>query len=247
MAASPVAAFGTVLSVLWPLVAPGAVLFVELPLVAPGAMLFVELPLVAPKALISGRMTGAAPDSVPRLGLAARTSDGRICLAAPDSAVSPGDTLTAVHLPDESDAEEGAALVFQVGQPVAGLCVPLWGLPGESDHLLTSVSQAPGRVGPGPLLVLLDRAWAFGSTPSGWALTDHRTERTLFARACASSEGLHLTLWDGAPLSGRRVWHRYFYLGYDVEPDCTEADYGGTEVGPPEPDPVRAGSYRGFP
>ncbi len=40
-------------------------------------------------------------------------------------------------------------------------------------------------------------------------------------RACTSSEGVHLTIWSGARLR----WHRYFYLGYDVEPDCTEADY----------------------
>jgi hypothetical protein len=35
-------------------------------------------------------------------------------------------------------------------------------------------------------------------------------------RQCAGSESLHLTAW----LRGRRVWHGYFYLGYDVEPDC---------------------------
>ncbi len=44
-------------------------------------------------------------------------------------------------------------------------------------------------------------------------------------RSCASSEGLHLTVWDGMPLKSPRRWHRYYYLGYDVEPDCTEKDY----------------------
>jgi hypothetical protein len=28
----------------------------------------------------------------------------------------------------------------------------------------------------------------------------------------------------GKPLEGRRLRHEYLYLGYDVEPDCTEAD-----------------------
>ncbi len=44
-------------------------------------------------------------------------------------------------------------------------------------------------------------------------------------RDCTSSEGVHLTVWNGEPLKGTRKWHRYFYLGYDVEPNCTEKDY----------------------
>ncbi len=44
-------------------------------------------------------------------------------------------------------------------------------------------------------------------------------------RECSGTEGLHLTVWNGEPLRGSRKWHRYFYLGYDVEPNCTEKDY----------------------
>jgi hypothetical protein len=40
-------------------------------------------------------------------------------------------------------------------------------------------------------------------------------------RRCAGTEGLHLTAWQGQ----RRVWHQYYYLGYDVDPTCTEAEY----------------------
>ena len=39
-------------------------------------------------------------------------------------------------------------------------------------------------------------------------------------RMCSSSEGLHFTTWRG----GRRTWNQYWYLGYDVEPDCTEQE-----------------------
>ncbi len=44
-------------------------------------------------------------------------------------------------------------------------------------------------------------------------------------RGCASSEGLHLTIWAGEPLKSRRLWHSYYYLGYDVEPTCETGDY----------------------
>jgi hypothetical protein len=44
-------------------------------------------------------------------------------------------------------------------------------------------------------------------------------------RACASNEGLHLTVWVSEPLKSKRLWHAYYYLGYDVDPNCTEKDY----------------------
>ncbi len=47
---------------------------------------------------------------------------------------------------------------------------------------------------------------------------------TVRARSCASSEGVHLTLWAGEPLKSQRLWHQYYYLGYDVEPTCQPAD-----------------------
>jgi hypothetical protein len=45
-----------------------------------------------------------------------------------------------------------------------------------------------------------------------------------FFRFCASSDGLHLTVWSGRALRGKRRWHQYYYLGYDVEPTCTPAE-----------------------
>ena len=46
-----------------------------------------------------------------------------------------------------------------------------------------------------------------------------------YFRACYSNEGLHLTVWTGKPLVGKRIWHSYYSLGYDVEPNCKKADY----------------------
>jgi hypothetical protein len=43
-------------------------------------------------------------------------------------------------------------------------------------------------------------------------------------RVCTSMEGLHLTVWSGIPIKGKRRWHRYFYLGYDVEPNCKDGE-----------------------
>lgn len=43
-------------------------------------------------------------------------------------------------------------------------------------------------------------------------------------RQCTSREGVHVTVWAGAPLSSPRVWHAYHQLGNDTEPNCTDAD-----------------------
>jgi hypothetical protein len=50
---------------------------------------------------------------------------------------------------------------------------------------------------------------------------DHQLD---YFRQCTSTEGVHLTVWAGKPLTGKRLWHQYFYLGYDVEPNCTDQD-----------------------
>ena len=49
-----------------------------------------------------------------------------------------------------------------------------------------------------------------------------------YFRVCTSNEGLHLTVWSGKPLTGKRRWHRYFYLHYDVVPSCKKKDYEDT-------------------
>lgn len=48
---------------------------------------------------------------------------------------------------------------------------------------------------------------------------------TLYFRSCATGEGLYLTAWAGKPLEGKRLWSKYYYLGYDVDSDCTELDF----------------------
>jgi len=44
-------------------------------------------------------------------------------------------------------------------------------------------------------------------------------------QSCASYEGIHATAWSGTPVTSSRRWHAYYYLGYDVEPTCVEAEY----------------------
>lgn len=45
-----------------------------------------------------------------------------------------------------------------------------------------------------------------------------------FFRSCNSAEGVHLSVWSGKALKGRLKWHSYYYLGYDMRPNCTSKD-----------------------
>ena len=46
----------------------------------------------------------------------------------------------------------------------------------------------------------------------------------IYFRVCASGEGMHLSSWLGVPLRDKKLWSQYLYLGYDLDPDCQEAD-----------------------
>ena len=47
----------------------------------------------------------------------------------------------------------------------------------------------------------------------------------LFFRDCSGNESYHMTVWEGKPLVGKRIWHSYISLHYDTVPTCKPADY----------------------
>ncbi len=93
------------------------------------------------------------------------------------------------------------------------------------------------------LLKLLDqnayaRGFAIGivnvdgkvKTEKGIATIDFDNDKeNEYFRECTSNEGLHLTVWKGKPLVGKRIWHSYYHFNYDTEPTCKKKDYEGTD------------------
>jgi hypothetical protein len=75
-----------------------------------------------------------------------------------------------------------------------------------------------------PAFAIADFRRQLASTAEGVTADLEGDGQAEFFRACTSSEGLHLTIWKGKPLQGLRRWHAYYYLGYDVVPDCTDSD-----------------------
>jgi predicted small lipoprotein YifL len=159
----------------------------------------------------------AAFDYETRLGVAGRDGSGRLCLAIPDSSLSAGARVTLISTADPQSAVE-ARIVARRATPWEMGNMALEGASYEIE-----ASSSPG----GGLSIAVLGALEGGHVEAGAFRADlDRDGVDETFRECASGEGLHLTAWSGtAPMAVRR-WHRYVYLGYDLEANCTEEEVG---------------------
>lgn len=156
------------------------------------------------------------------VGVALTRDPGSHCLAIPAPGLKPGTQLT---LADPSDS--AAVIRAVIAGTVEGMCPGE--VPGVEDHLYAL--RIESHVIPEPRSVWFALLLEDGIlTASGRGILGDIDHDGIVEqlRVCTSNEGLHLTIWSGAPLVGPRRWHRYFFLGYDVEPSCTAKDYEGT-------------------
>jgi len=171
-------------------------------------------------------LTVIGPDGQPRMFAGDQDSSGtRLCFESADTTLPYGAPVTVVHTAFPQFSTGGT-----LGRRSKRPCFP--GPPGSADSI-AYVVEAPGdTIGwrGVPIIVL-------GKAP----LAQMRGDTVLLAvepgkvswrfRTCASTEGIHATAWSGVPLSSPRRWHAYYYLGYDVDPDCGPADYAPDTVG----------------
>jgi hypothetical protein len=72
-----------------------------------------------------------------------------------------------------------------------------------------------------PALVIKGRVQAGAAGKRGLPVT--LAGKPMLLRACPSSEGIHVTLWD-AQAKGKRLWHGYAYMNVDMESACSDAE-----------------------
>lgn len=161
-----------------------------------------------------------APNGEARMFAADQDSSGtRLCFESTDLTLPPGTPVTVVHPAFPQFATTG-----KLGKRSKSPCFPP---PIASPDSLEYVVDAPGdtigRRGV-PIIILgkLPAAEMVGDTVT---LVIEPGRAAWRFRSCASMEGIHTTAWSGIPLRAPRRWHAYYYLGYDVEPDCVPADY----------------------
>lgn len=153
-----------------------------------------------------------SPVAEPRVGVAASKS-GQVCVAIPGPPLVAGSTVTLI----EPNRPQSARVVTVDGPaPCPGLAAAMIVEPhysvrpfGSDPTVWIAIGGKPDtrEIRPGVVAVRLSAA-----------------QPDAQVRSCTSTEGLHLTVWAGAPLRSRRLWHQYVYLGYDVEPSCEDGD-----------------------
>jgi hypothetical protein len=165
-------------------------------------------------------LTVIASDGTPRMFVADQDSSGtKFCFESADTALPAGAHVTVVHPAYPQFSAQG-----KLGARSKSPCFPP---PRGSADSMEYVVEAPGDtigwrgvpiivVGNAPLVAMRGDTVTLAVEPGkiSWRF-----------RTCASAEGVHATAWSGVPLAAPRRWHAYDYLGYDVEQDCTPADY----------------------
>ena len=154
----------------------------------------------------------------PPIGVAASSRDGQLCVAMPAPALAPGTTVTLIQpVPPQS------VLVATIARSVAS-CERLERAMIPGPYYL---AQGPGATvaDSGTVWVALSGRLGTRRVASGTMVVQLSTPYpNAQVRSCTSHEGVHLTVWAGTPLKSQRLWHEYYYLGYDVEPSCDDRD-----------------------
>jgi len=170
-------------------------------------------------------MAGTAFEPERDIGLAGIHPVEGPCLAIRSEGIPTGAAVTLVS------PQSQKILVARVAGPLDGSCVTgsYPALLGDHDDSVYLLDLVEGTMRPGDVLI------ATLVPPSRYAVRGQRVRAELDGREpeesfrlCLSAEGLHLTVWSGEPLTGRRRWHDYHYLGFELDEaaqDCTEADY----------------------
>ena len=150
----------------------------------------------------------------PRFGIAS-LSGTAVCLAVAGTPVAEGAEVTLVT-PEKPQRVHRAVVHGRASAcPAlerAGVAGPYYGIAG------------PPAAGDTPMAVAILGTVEAAASSDIVEVAFGPTGEPVTVRSCSSHEGVHLTAWRGKPREGRRLWHSYWYLGYDVEPSCTDKD-----------------------
>lgn len=188
--------------------------------------------LVATLVLLLAGTAGAAKKKKPRenngfiydvrLGVAEIEQQGEVCLTIKNAKLKPGDAVAVI-------STEGAVEQAQVSAKLDKSCSRDRNT--EPDDSFYTLQLYKNRLPPSSLgLGIADYSGPFENTGEFVGFNTVRLAGNAdFFSSCTGSEGVNLLVWNGLPRQGMLEWHRYYYLGYDVEATCTAADTAAME------------------
>jgi hypothetical protein len=174
----------------------------------------------------SATLSAAAPNSAPGLiafdhdiGLVAASQEKHFCLSINNGKLKPGQALTIVWLPISDIRQTAEIRSATVRKSRTGSCDAVNSVGGAAAYDLDG-----GKLDTEKIYIAIVGSHADLRIFHG-VVEGKLDSRSVSFRACSGMEGLHFSVWTGGALKERQAWHRYFYLGYDVEPTCKDTDF----------------------
>lgn len=157
-----------------------------------------------------------------RLGVAEVEQQGEVCLTIKNAKLKPGDAVAVV-------STEGGVEQAQVTVKLEKSCSRDRNT--EPDDAFYTLQLSKNRLPPSSLgLGIADYSGPFENNGEFVGFNTVRLAgKADYFSSCTGSEGVNLLVWNGLPHQGTLAWHRYYYLGYDVESTCTDADTAAME------------------
>lgn len=172
--------------------------------------------------LLAAPLAGSAPPFGfdKGIGLVVVERVGSPYLVIRDGELRPGTVLSIVDL-----SRPAKVVKASLSRPLPTPCPGARNVVPPGTCYSVSVPEGAGLHW-GPHIAVVASPERFTVGPAGVRADLEEGGKAFTFRVCASGEGLHFTVWRGSPVTGRRVWHRYYDLGYDLEGTCEPEDLG---------------------
>lgn len=154
------------------------------------------------------------------IGLYAASRERQFCLSIKNGKLKPGEVLALVWVPISDLGQTAEIRSATVRKLLTGSCDAVNSVEGDAAYDLDAGKLDTGKIYMAILGSHADLRILHGVVEGK---LDSRDSVTF--RACSSMEGLHFSVWTGGALKEKQVWHRYYYLGYDIEPTCKDSDF----------------------
>lgn len=166
----------------------------------------------------SSSVATAPANYTPRIGITVSTNS-RTCMAIQNGNLSTGSVITLISpMSPPTSMQATVAGVAQQACPITQ----------NVDTTMSNYTVNPqGTVQKlTPMIAVLGTpAVTVNGNNTAQADLDQTGQNETF-RACSADNGIHLTVWRGAPLTGTLLWHGYYYEASNpgVGPTCTPAE-----------------------
>jgi hypothetical protein len=164
-------------------------------------------------------VAGEPASYTPRIGVGVSTA-ARTCFAIHNGNLSVGSPITLVSPITPVAAVQGSVAALSQNQPC-----PI------SQNIDTTVSNysldVKGAVPKLTPFIVVIGTPVVTINSNNVAQTDlDQNGRSESFRACSADNGIHLTVWDGPPLTGKLLWHALYYeqSNPNIGPACTAAE-----------------------